>query len=249
MIIYQNPSFRPEHELKNYTLIMPSVSVGNAGQLAVDLLLATLEVEKIGLVHHLSLLPLVGGDPYDPSSTQVVTAADLHLNREKKFAILQLRTPLIKGESKTFLTDLNRWMKDVGISNVVVLASCHSYERLDNQITGLQLHYVTANVSSKTTEELKDIGPKELELREDDRGDKQRILPGAGFLKHLLEICDLPVVALIKFVHEGDNIPDAFMLADYLNVWKKLKKNRDESWKVPFSWQNMFGGPAPLGIY
>ena len=51
--------------LKNATLILPAISVGNIGQLAIDILLASMKAEKLTACHHPSLIPLVGSNPID----------------------------------------------------------------------------------------------------------------------------------------------------------------------------------------
>lgn len=245
------PKNRDDHRnLAGYTLILPSVSVGNVGQLAVDLLITNLTTEKIGIIHHPAIYPLVGGDPYDPDSNNVITSADLHLVSQLSLVIMQIRAPLIKGERENLLTELAAWCKSVGIQDLVMLASCNAYERWQyNQITGSQLRYLTSKAPQKDIEMLKSIGSSELEERIDDFGNKHRFLSGAGFVKHFMDVCDLPVIALFKFVDEGDNTQDAVALVNYLNAWKKLIQSANPTWKAPFSWRNMFGGPAPNTIY
>ena len=55
-------------------LFQPSLSVGNVGQLAVDILLATLKAERVGGLFHSALLPVVGSDPLLQDSDQLMTA-------------------------------------------------------------------------------------------------------------------------------------------------------------------------------
>lgn len=50
----------------------------------------------MGIVHHPALYPLVGGSPYDPSSKEVTTSADLHVLPTQSLAVMQIRVPLIK---------------------------------------------------------------------------------------------------------------------------------------------------------
>lgn len=45
----------------------PALSIGNVGQLAVDLLISSLEAEKIGCLDDPNVLPCVGNDAYTPS--------------------------------------------------------------------------------------------------------------------------------------------------------------------------------------
>ncbi|XP_050727997.1 proteasome assembly chaperone 2-like [Eriocheir sinensis] len=248
MLVY--PCGKDLPSLTNYTLILPSVSVGNAGQLAVDLIITNLACEKVGIVHHPALYPLVGGSPYDPSSKEVTTSADLHVLPAHSLAVMQIRVPLIKSERHNFLTELMGWCKSVGIREVVMLASCNAYERWDNnQITGPQLRYLTSHTTEEDVQGLVSVGALELEKRTDEEGVSQPFLSGAGFVKHFMEICDLPTTVLIKFVEEGDNTMDAVMLLNFLNAWKKLVQDKAATWKMPFSWKNMFGRPTPQEIY
>lgn len=237
--------------MKGCTLLLPSVSVGNVGQLAIDLLIATLPSEKIGIVHHPAIYPLVGGDPYNASAKDVITSADLHLIQQKSLVVMQIRSPLIKKERQNFLTEIVAWCKEVNIKEIVILASCNACERWDyNQIMGSQLRYLTTSQEEeKDGEALRSLGASELEEREDEFGQKHRFLSGAGFVKQFMEICDLPVTVLFKFVDEGDNTHDAIVLATYFNSWKKVIQESNLSWKMPFSWRNMFGGPVPSNIY
>lgn len=235
---------------KDFTLILPSVSVGNAGQLAVDLLITNLPCEKVAVVHHAALFPLVGGNPYDPASQEITTSADLYLMASHSLAVLQIRAPLIRAERHAFLTELTDWCKAVGIKEVVMLASCNAYERWDNnQITGSQLRYLSSRTPHQNIEDLKSAGALELEKRTDEHGIQQPFLSGAGFVKHFMEICDLHTTVLIKFVEEGDNTMDAVVLLNFLSSWKKLVEGKNTTWKMPFSWKNMFGRPTPREIY
>ncbi|XP_068234850.1 proteasome assembly chaperone 2 [Palaemon carinicauda] len=234
--------------LKGYTLLLPSVSVGNVGQLAVDILISSLPSVKIGLVHHPAIYPLVGGDPYNETSKEVTTSADLHLIQQKNLIVLQIRSPLIKKEKLNFIREIVSWSKEAGIGSIVMLASCNTYERRNyNQITGSQLRYLTT--TSEEGEVLRSLGGSELEEREDEFGGKYRFLSGTGFVKHFMEICDLPFTTLLKYVDEGDNTQDAIVLATYFNSWKKVLQEGEMQWKLPFSWRNMFGGPIPSNIY
>lgn len=236
--------------LRDFTLILPSVSVGNAGQLAVDLLITNLPCEKVAVVYHAALYPLVGGNPYDPNSQEITTSADLYLMASQSLAVLQIRAPLIRTERHAFLTELTDWSKAAGIREIVMLASCNAYERWDNsQMTGPQLRYLTSGTPQQNIKDLTSAGALELEKRTDEHGIQQPFLSGAGFVKHFMEICDLPTTVLIKFVEEGDNTMDAVMLLSFLSSWKKLVKGKNTAWKMPFSWKNMYGRPTPREIY
>ena len=71
------------NELINFFIdLQPSVSVGNVGQLATDLLVTKLKPKKIGMIWHSAIMPLVGGDPYDFSQSDITTSAEGKLSYE-----------------------------------------------------------------------------------------------------------------------------------------------------------------------
>ena len=66
----------------NYTFIFPGVSIGNIGQLAIDLLISSLpNTHKAGYVTTDLVQPIVGHDPFVQNSTE------LSLSCERNFII------------------------------------------------------------------------------------------------------------------------------------------------------------------
>uniref|UniRef100_A0A4W5KGS6 Proteasome assembly chaperone 2 n=1 Tax=Hucho hucho TaxID=62062 RepID=A0A4W5KGS6_9TELE len=56
-----------------------AVSVGNVGQLAVDLIVSTLDMCRVGYIHTDCLIPMAGNNPY---ATLAENANDLSTNAE-----------------------------------------------------------------------------------------------------------------------------------------------------------------------
>ena len=117
-----------DKNLSGGTLIMPAISVGNIGQLAVDILLATLHAKRFTSFYHPSLVPLVGSDPLDAKSSELMTACDIYLPQDyskshspqnqcnsRNFILMQIRSAISPNKSKEFLDDLLSWCVDVGI--------------------------------------------------------------------------------------------------------------------------------------
>ncbi|EDL09632.1 tumor necrosis factor superfamily, member 5-induced protein 1, isoform CRA_a [Mus musculus] len=96
-------------DLTNFTLLMPAVSVGNVGQLAIDLIISTLNMCKIGYFYTDCLVPMVGNNPY---ATEEENSNELSINTEvyslpsKKLVVLQLRSIFIKVSMLAFLSSL-----------------------------------------------------------------------------------------------------------------------------------------------
>ena len=73
-----------------YFVLQPSVSIGNVGQLAIDVLLASTKAEFVTGLFHPAILPVIGSDPLNLKSERLMTG--LELFKTEKEAILQLRS-------------------------------------------------------------------------------------------------------------------------------------------------------------
>lgn len=63
-----------------FTLFLqPAVSVGNVGQLAIDLVVSTLDMTKVGYFYTDCLVPMVGNNPY---ATAEENSTELSINAE-----------------------------------------------------------------------------------------------------------------------------------------------------------------------
>lgn len=104
--------FYDKSDLKGFTLIIPSVAVGNVGQLACDLLISSLNMKKIASVYSPALIPVAGYDPYDLTSSNLSSSCEAYKSDERKLVILQLRAPLFTNMLKTFYKKLSQLSKE-----------------------------------------------------------------------------------------------------------------------------------------
>jgi len=245
--------------LTGYTVVLPAVSVGNVGQLAMDVLLASLTPSSLGQVHHPSLIPLVGPNPLDDSSTSITTAMQLYKHDPLKLVLLQIRSGIVPGKGPQFLEDFVNWCKSVGVSKVIVLTSSHAHERTDQQISSTPLRFLATPTLSTPPAWV------QLETRERFPGLSRQetpeavFIPGGGIAKRLYDKCleaAIEVAVLLKFSSEGDNTSDGLMLADYLNQWINFlpsaiqgESTKTSQYKTPISWRHLFGNPSPVEMY
>ena len=67
------------HGFKLNVFFQPAISIGNVGQLAIDLLIYNLDLKQVGYLYDCSILPLVGNDPFTSPKIQqgnLVTSAE-----------------------------------------------------------------------------------------------------------------------------------------------------------------------------
>ncbi|XP_040520775.1 proteasome assembly chaperone 2 [Gallus gallus] len=263
-------------DFEGFTLLMPAVSVGNVGQLAVDLVISTLRMPKVGYFYTDCLVPMVGNNPYattKENSMELSINAEVYSLPSKKLVVLQIRSPFIKNKYRPFCQTLLSWVESSKCARVILLSSSHAYQRDDEQLLGTPLRYLLTPALEKAVEgHIQELKWKEMEKVAAYPGisDAEKVLhiPGGGITKLLFtESCSkgIHMAVLLKFCSEGDNIPDAFGLVNYLNEWLQLIKIRRNSstdaspereipdpsslWKIPSSWRLLFGNGLPPALF
>ncbi|XP_028392303.1 proteasome assembly chaperone 2-like [Dendronephthya gigantea] len=258
-----------EEELifEGYSLILPAISIGNVGQLAVDLLIYNVELKKVGYLYDSSILPVAGNNPFASPKIQegnLVTSAEVYKCDEKKLVVVQLRAPLAKGCRQIFCDHIVEWIKKCCLKQTILLTSCIASQRVDSQIQSGPFRYLLNPVTQHLNETFQqEFGWRSLEERNDNvkGGSTESFLPGGGVSKRFYQTCckeNIPLVTMLVFCSEGDNIPDAMILMYFVNTWLKIVEkngNVDNSlrskveWRQPPSWDNLFGTSSFSSIF
>lgn len=240
--------------LENYTLILPSVAVGNVGQLCADLLISNLNLRKIGSLWNPMFLPICGLDPYSNDSNSVCTASEFYQATLSKVLLLQLRSPYV-GNSNNFFEELAEFVGRKKIGKVVILTSSYAYERADSSQS--ELRYLTSDARLSSDEKLlESLGwRRHAKVAPEDQKDSTErcYVSGGGFANGLYEYfksTKIPCTVLFCYCSEGDNVSDALKLFDGLNCWLNLTKATPANGiQYPPSWQYFFGNPPSSDIY
>ncbi|KAJ7383995.1 Proteasome assembly chaperone 2 [Desmophyllum pertusum] len=252
-----------------FTLILPAVSIGNVGQLAVDLVVSSISPNgcHIGYFYDSCILPLVGNDAFTQSTEslgKLNVSVEVYKNDDLKFVVVQQRAPLVKGCQTEYCRKLVTWIKSCNFKQVILVSSISATERVDSQIGGSPLRYVVTPAAKNLLPLFDGLSWKTLEKRpkfphateESSNENRDLFLPGGGFTKKLYEACcrdDIPLAVLLTFCCEGDNISDAVNLFLYINDWLKMVPRTEVEAKVlgkassfvfPASWCSMFGSPV-----
>ncbi|XP_050354861.1 proteasome assembly chaperone 2 [Nymphalis io] len=239
--------FCDENPLNEYTLIVPSVAVGNVGQLSCDLLISSLSMTKIASVYSTAQIPVIGYDPYNLKSGCLSTSCEIYKSDSKKVCVLQLKSPLIFKYAKNFLEEVIETFKEKYVKDVIILSSSYAHEK--KHILSSPFRYV---ISEGSTYEGK-IKNADIVKHEGDIGALK--IFGGGFASLLYKICqekNLPCLVLYKYCSEGDNIPDAYdMIKILMNVYPLFSEEKDlfSQLKQPVSWTLLFGRPPPQNVY
>ncbi|XP_068188953.1 proteasome assembly chaperone 2 isoform X3 [Antennarius striatus] len=259
------PSQNSSPSFKDFTLVLPAVAVGNVGQLAVDLMVSTLNMSRVGYMHTDCLVPMAGNNPYSrckEDAEELHTSAEVYSAAAQKLAVLQIRAPIIETKTKKFIQLLLSWIKTSGFSRTVVLSSSHAYQRDDQQLRSAPLRYLaTPSLLKAAADAFTELGWREMERvpafpgLPEANAEPRLSIPGGGITKRLFtESCaeDLPLAVLLLFCSEGDNIPDAFTLVNHLNDWLHLLDDpslKQNTWTTPSSWSLLFGSGVPPALF
>jgi len=252
--------------LEGCTLLIPSVSAGNVGQLAADLAVAGLTLVRLGWLDDPEncVLPVAGADAYNapPPGKQlgtlnagievfghaggVAAAAD-------KVCVVQIRAPVAPGMRGAFASGLAGWATSVSAVRVVVLASATpegGQARDGGTPKGLGFGSTLVLASPAAADvraALEDVpsaaildGPiDELGLREGSLA--------VRLFRCLSERDGLPVTLFATLVADGDNIPDACSLVSIVSGSLCLGIRLDA--RPPPSWAALYGSGPDVSLY
>ncbi|MGH0167879.1 UNVERIFIED_CONTAM: hypothetical protein FKN15_060723 [Acipenser sinensis] len=179
---------------------------------------------------------MIGNNPYATSnetSTELSTNAEVYSSPEIKLAVLQIRSPILQTKYRQFQDLILTWIKTSEFSKAIILSSSHAYQRDDRQLLGTPLRYLlTPAMQSIVGDNLQMMNWKKMEkiavFPEVSNSRQHLHIPGGGITKQLYNVCcseGIPLAVLLVFCSEGDNMPDAFVLINYLNEWLHLVEN------------------------
>ncbi|XP_018564707.1 proteasome assembly chaperone 2 [Anoplophora glabripennis] len=225
----------------DFKLIIPSVSVGNVPQLTVDLLITTFDFKRVSTIWHPAILSSIGSDPYYSNISEIYTACELYINEELKLATIQIRSTVENKLAVKFFNDLRGLVQHLNFKHTFILSSAFDYE-LHNVLS--EKFYFVSTSENNEVMEINHIKPLQPALN------GKYCLNGGGFAVKLFQTLQqtLSCTLLIKYVSEGDNRPDAVMMLQRLFAVLGTAEIPQRI-KCPSSWQFVFGGPPPLGIY
>lgn len=248
-------------DFSGYTVIIPAVSVGNVAQFAVDALITSYSLKKVGFIHDRNVACVVGNDPCAVSPKQangeMALPIEVFQSEERKLIVVQRRSPVLKGCRKVFCQALFEWIQESGFAKVILLSSSPAFARNDSMLHGAPFGCAT---TGKWTESFGDTAedmkwpklPVEA-LLQHERAYNPNMAPeprtGGGIAQHLFRTCEEAKMALLCvawYATEGDNTHEGLMMASLTDqlLCTKEKHEPTQQWKVPYAWSSLFG-PAP----
>ncbi|XP_047967770.1 proteasome assembly chaperone 2 [Salvia hispanica] len=267
---------------KSSTLILPALSIGNVGQLAVDLLISSLKAEKVACLDDPNVLPCVGNDAYSPSPLgKLALSLEAYEASSSELTLVQQRSPVVKGMMMAYAKNIANFAAANGKKHIVLLSSLDfgRWRNIDMS-SGLQIYYLSSSNLDGTDAECESLGWKKLQDYDpavrmwkyldtlaqevsvpdedspfEELGDEDYYpsLPFAALFS-CFKAKGLKVTCLFCYCSEGDNIPEAFSMAEAAGKLVGLndflgKDNGAGKWITPFSWQSVYGPPADMTMF
>lgn len=201
-------------DLQGGVLVVPAVTHANVGELAVDVLVATLRPEYLGPLEDANVLPCVGNDAYDSAIPgNLSTALELFRAPGTKLYFMQQRAPAARGRQQAFADDLATWAAAAGVAQVVVLAGLDAQLRKDQQIEGSPIRYLAGGADASDEAACSNSGLQRLEadVLAEER-EVHSLLPPWPFLESCSR-ANLRYTVLGCFAAEGDNAGEGMLLA------------------------------------
>lgn len=230
--------------IKESTLIIPSISIGNVPQLAVDLLIHTFRLDKIGTLEDKYLFPFASPiDTTDALNQKGVSRAlEVFYDANNHLTIIQQRSPIISGFTKAFVDEtILPFISEYRFAKILILNSADAGQQED-QLAG--------SVNLLTKEDLLDdqFLTLLLEQRLPFLGSSGHYNP--SFINCLLNSlhhnADLfsrtDICILLSLAYEGDNFGDGERLAS--KVTEVLLLGVVDHWARPRSWLGVYGNLA-----
>jgi len=257
-MLFFNPT---EHsvQLAGKTLIVPVVSTANVSQLAADLLIASLSLERIGIGSSRSLVPVVGSLE---DGVGVSTPLEFYGKTGVDVVVMQQRSPTLKSQKHEFIQSLLEFINTSGVVSALFLSGVDLSNRTDSQMQTptYQIRTTATSLSSTPLARLGELPIPEYTspvsqypLQSNNEAELDvPFIPGGSLTRRILQTLSkspssVPTAAILQFVLEGDNRADAALLASVVVAVLGLGIT---GFKEPPSWkQGLFGAPPDPTLY
>lgn len=246
----------PRVDIQSCNLVVPSISIGNVPQLAIDLIINTVKPKYVGFIVHEHVVPVVGSNAFNASSSKITTSCEVFHHAPKRLLFLQIRGAIVQGKEHQFSRDVLEWAERNRIQNVICLTSILADVRKDKDLVGCQIRYLLPPKSqSDLVKKFEKFGwteyedPRLPELKE-GWDPRRTYIPRGGWGQILYDLGNnmgLDSTLIMMYAYEGDNTIEAMEMASAVNTWIKIIPAT--TWIKPVSWCGVYGDAPPPNLY
>eukprot|EP01138_Halocafeteria_seosinensis_P013456 gb/GECG01013742.1/.p1 GENE.gb/GECG01013742.1/~~gb/GECG01013742.1/.p1 ORF type:complete len:327 (+),score=33.67 gb/GECG01013742.1/:1-981(+) len=155
-------------QFHGYTAVLPGISIGNLGQMTLDVILNTYlrkepnNVRLIGPVDSDYLEAFFADNPFEEAPTKAshkalsspCTSADVYeiSTGEERLLVIQQRAHIIEGYENSYYSELFQWLESVGVTHLLVISGASAAHRNDEQLQGPPYRYIHFPVETQKSE-------------------------------------------------------------------------------------------------
>lgn len=224
--------------LDGSTIIVPSISMANVPQLAVDLLIHTLKLKKVCSLDDTYLYPFSAPVDTVPGEEPVVgisTAVEIFHLEESNLTVVQQRSPILPGFTNHYVE-----------KTIAPFLSQHNFKQvwiLDSIDAGMSEGLTSGTMKVFSNEDMLQVSLESLNI-------SLAKLPDPSNVCHSLYACTLvgKIIAsgnrnydlgtIVTYIYEGDNFNEAQKLADKI---AQVGQWNISEWSQPVSWSGVYG--------
>ncbi|PNH04000.1 Proteasome assembly chaperone 2 [Tetrabaena socialis] len=245
--------------LAGAVVVLPAVTYANVGELAVDVLVATLRPRPLGPLESNNVLPAVGNDAFDDTAGPgtLSTALELYSVEGRPLIFLQQRAPAMAGRQAAYAAELVGWLREAGVATLVVLTGLDAQLRRDQQLDSSPFRYLASSDDLRAQcASLAGVQEFEPSIR-DEELELHHSLPPWPLVKES-SAQGLPCVVLGCFAAEGDNAAEGLQLSAHaLELLRAMGgeagsaalQARGLALRTPRSWAGLYGRSYPAEIF
>jgi len=243
-------------------LVVPMVSTANLPQLAVDLLISSLGLERVEVLGELAkyLIPVAGGR--EDGEVGITTPIELFSKPggNYSYCFLQQRSPVMKARKREFIESFVQFVITRKFSSILLLTGVDLTNRTDAHMIAPAYYLLAsdgqeqdATVSKLTTLVQSYLPAGSPHPFSSPQSSESFALPSSGLTVPVLRAFHSnsavpPAATIIQYVLEGDNREDAAVMATITSRALGIADQFD--WKEPSSWkQGLFGAPHDQTLF
>jgi len=129
--------------LSGKTLVVPCVSTANVSQLAIDLLIASLSLRRVGTFDPVDLVPVVGAR--EDGEEGVMTPLELFGLEDIDILVVHQRSPVLRSRKAEFIDSLLTFITESEFAAVLFLSGIDLSNRTDAQMPTPDYHIIPPN--------------------------------------------------------------------------------------------------------
>eukprot|EP00741_Cyanophora_paradoxa_P019370 tig00021127_g18698.t1 len=274
---YFVPSLPAAPSFSGDTLVLPAAGSGNAAQLALDLLVSTLKMQRVGILDDEHVISVAGYDAFAgaPQSRRLALSLEVFRDAGRKLTVLMQRAPVVKGRCAAFAKNVFDWATSAGFAHVVELVCLDAGRRIDSQLFGRQVRYLVNEHASEAAKQklwalaippLERLAPegerdasgepgmKKVARDHLERGEPCEYMRDGALSRALYDAASeakLSLSVLLVFT-QGDSITESQIFLEIIDSLLQISPAQEEGrakWQAPESWKFMWGGPVEQSLY